>query len=189
MIKLRYRVTSVFISAGLLTACAATGGTTLKSLGPGDVSTVEVTRTLPLKYKKARVHIQGGEVIRPRSVDRFDPSCSIGLNSKRDNKRLISAINPGRFTIRDTRRRKDVSMSKPMPVQLASNSDSIPVLHIAAGGIGPSTSFYITEFRLYSEEQPQVYDLICSYDTGGAMGHYLSLDEMNDTLGNAARIY
>lgn len=197
--KYRKRILSLLsgCTSILLVACSSTGGTdgshsSERQLSPG--ATVELTQPINFPYRANRVFIQGGQILaRRRDAIRFQPFCSFGLNRNRDNNPQISEINPDVFSVQGTRTWVTASREIDQPVQVASNSafeGSDELLIAFRGGGGVSRFTYHTEISLNSEQQPQVDDLTCAFDSylGVHRGQHLTIDQIRDTLGGLVRI-
>lgn len=179
--------------AGLVAGCTTSGGYNTPEYQLPDGSTVELTETLTLPYRSVRVYIQGGESLRWKSVNRYLPYCSFGLNRNRNNQPLAREIQPTRFTTGDFRLGVEARLDPArQPVHVA-GADGVSVLRFAQsagregnGGTPWPYTFY-TRIELYSDQAPQVDDLTCAYDGDSTDGN-LTLDEIRDTLGDLVRL-
>lgn len=189
MFCMRFRFASaVMVTMAVATGCATTGGSSAFQPEPG--TTVEVTKQLDFPHRSTRLYIQGGVPVRYRDVDRFVAHCAIKLDHKRNGQPLADSVQRGTFTTGKTRHSLRVSDAGPRePVRVASSNDSAVPLQLAeAADSTPTIFLYDTIIALHSEEQPQVAELICSYD-GGSFGDHLSPAEITDALGELVRFY
>jgi len=160
-------------AASLATALAVAGCSTS---GPGPFgpryqteiptgSTLVLNQTLELAPGEARVFMQNGQVAREgliRGLDRFQPRCSFGLERER-GERLISTIEPDRFTTGEARTRTYVRAWPEGGVQVAA-STGVKLAVNSPGGPDPGYFTYEVEIPISSPRQPQVDDFRCTVD-------------------------
>ncbi|MDD4880469.1 MAG: hypothetical protein PHX10_02735 [Gallionellaceae bacterium] len=138
--------------------------------------TVSLERALAIPPGEATVRLQYGHTVARNGVQETDPYCILELGTVSD---AAQTVPPGSFRI--TRSQRRVEAFSGMPVMFAP---------LFGGGIGedggPSQIYYITEFRLHSDAQPDVRSLTCQHDQGtGGVGipRHLTLAEMRQALG------
>lgn len=189
MFCMRFRSASVvMVPMAIAAGCVTTGGPSAFQPEPG--TTVEVTEQLDFPHGSTRLYIQGGAPVRYRDVDRFIAHCAIRLDRKRDDNPLVDSVKPGMFTTGKTRHSMRVSDAETwQPVRVASSTESVVPLQLAeAADSTPTIFLYDTIIALHSGEQPQVTELICSYD-GGSFGDHLSPAEISDALGELVHFF
>lgn len=171
------------IAATLLAGCAATDRAGFER-GVSRVSMVEFERALDRPGGDARIYIQDGAVIRQQDRNRFEPYCSLGLR-KRGDEALVDTVRPDRFLA-----------SEPSEwAQPASSPPGMRGLSVAVGWtIGnrdrgtPGMYTWATQYRLRSDDQPQVDRLTCAYD-GDSLDGFLTLDRIRATLDGIATVH
>lgn len=177
-----------------LAACSSMGGYQSDRYRVPDGSEVELMQTLEFPGRSARSYIQFGEPVRRSDVNEWEPYCSFGLNRKRDDQPLAQEVTPTVFTVRKTQIGVDVAWSSE-DQEPGIRGDVQPILVAGLFGGGgrdasgtPSLYFYYTRMELYSDRQPQVDDLTCTF-RGSPVDRNLTVDDIRDTLGGMARIY
>lgn len=176
-----------------LTACSSTGGYQSDRYRVPDGSEVELMQTLEFPGRSARSYIQFGEPVRRNDVNEWEPYCSFGLNRKRDDQPLAREVTPTVFTVRKTHIGVDVAWSSEEPEPgTRGGGRPIQVAGLSGGGGRdasgtPSLYFYYTRMELYSDRQPQVDDLTCTF-RGSPVDRNLTVDDIRDTLGGVVRI-
>lgn len=178
-----------------LSACSSTGGYQSAKYRVPDGSSVELTQTLRFPGRSTRTYIQYGEILRRRrDVNEWEPYCSFGLNRSRDDRTLAHEVEPTVFTVRDTRIGVDVSSNFEDGDDRGGLFDDRRVLvaGLFGGGGGragtPALHYYHTTLELYSDLQPQVSDLTCTF-RGSVVDRNLTVDAIRETLGGIVRIY
>lgn len=181
--------------AVLLTSCATPGGYASPEHRLPEGSTVELMQTLKLPPNSARVFVQDGVAMRGDDVNLWEPHCSFGLNRNRDGKPLAREIHPAKFTTGEvgigvhaglTPGGDSYAVPQGVPVV-----ERVQVAGLFGGEGGAGTPWpytYYTTIELYSDAEPQVDDLTCSFD-GGPIHRNLTVDQIRRTLGDIARIY
>lgn len=175
-----------------LAACTSMGP--YKSAGSrvSEGATVELTRTLQFPGRSTRAYIQFGEPLRGRGdVNEWEPYCSFGLNRSRDGEALVREVEPTTFNVTQSRVGVDVAWSPGDAGDDGLINDREIVVAGAFGGGDPSGTpslhIYYTSLQLYSSKQPQVDDLTCAY-RGLSVDRYMTVDQIQNTLGGIARI-
>lgn len=189
-----FRQAASCLVAPLLATCSVTDGHQSVRYQAPEATRVELTRSLHFPGHSARIHIQFGKTVRWQTVDQWAPHCSFGLNRTRDGKPLARQAGPAMFSILDSRAWVDLSWKANDDSPTARASDQ----RVAAAGLlqwsplyrdgTPSRYIYKTALTLYSEHEPQVDDLTCAY-RGSRTDRNLTVDEIQDTLGNIALIH
>ncbi len=129
---------------------------------------VQVNRELTVAAHKASVILQHGSIISGSGIDRFGASCRFVM---KEIKNAPQKIVPGEFLVTNVRYWEDFVA---------------PDYRIPLSG-GEFINFEIT-LRLHSERQPGVYSLVCKHDDEHTDGRHLRLSEMQQALGDFARI-
>lgn len=174
-------------------ACSSTGQYKPAGSRIPEGATVELTQTLQFPGRSTRVYIQFGETLRGRvDVNDWEPYCSFGLERSRDGEALVREVSPTTFEVTQSRVGVEVSWSPGDGEDDGLINDREIVVAGAFGGGGgpsgtPSFHIYFTSLQLYSSQQPQVDDLTCAY-RGSSVDRYLTVEEIQSTLGGIARI-
>lgn len=129
---------------------------------------VQVDRELTVPADKASGILQYGKLVGGSAIDRFDASCRFVMKEIRKTPQKIA---PGQFQVTDVRYWEDFVA---------------PDYRIPLSG-GEMITYEIT-LRLHSERQPEVYSLVCKHDDEHDDGRHLKLGEMQQALGDFARI-
>lgn len=184
-----------FLALASLTACSSTGGYQSDKYRVPDGSQVELTQTLRFPGRSTRTYIQYGETLRRRGdVNEWEPYCSFGLNRSRDGRARTHEVEPTVFTVRGTTIGVDVSSNLEDGDDRGGLIDERGVLvaGVFGGGGGragtPALHYYHTTLQLYSDLQPQVSDLTCTF-RGSVVDRNLTVDEIRETLDGVVRIY
>lgn len=128
---------------------------------------VKVNRELTVPADKASVTFQYGRIVNG-SLDRFDASCHFVMKEIRSTPQKIV---PGEFRVTSVRYWEDFVA---------------PDYRIPISG-GEMITFEIT-LSLHSERQPGVHSLVCKHDDEHTDGRHLGRSEMQQALGDFARI-
>ncbi|MFA5081411.1 MAG: hypothetical protein WC474_02555 [Hydrogenophilaceae bacterium] len=135
--------------------------------------TVGLERALVIPPGEATVRLQYGHPVARNGVQEYDPYCILELGTVAA---AAQTVPPASFRI--TRSQRRVEAFSGMPV--------MPGPSFGGDDGGPSQMYFITEFRLHSDAQPDVRSLTCQHDQGAAgvgIPRHLTLAEMRQALG------
>jgi hypothetical protein len=173
-----HTVPTLLSLAILLGGCAQTGGNHPDSSpydSHGDVR-VNLVQALEIPPGEATVRLQYGRIVARNGVQETDPYCIFELETVSDQPQ---PVRPGSFPVTGFQRRIESFSGMPAvrwnPLGRGIGRDN-----------GPSQMYYISEFRLRSEDQPKVRALTCQVDQGSAgisSPRHLTLAEMSQALG------
>jgi hypothetical protein len=162
----------------LLAGCATTDDRWTVDYVPVG-SRVIVEQPLPVSSYSGRVHIQDGQSVPPRLVNRFAPRCSISLRRESRDEERVTRIEPGEFEVTGHSTQRRVSaLEDEKPVMLASRKRE---------GASISYIHYVTRLDLRSPEQRQVHHMSCVREVT-RRDRYLGFVEIRDTLAGVARL-
>lgn len=173
----RLAVLSSLLAASFLSACAQGGGYGPESphyVYPGGLS-IELKKPLTIPPGEAGVRLQYGRTVARNGVQETDPHCIFELDTVSDGRQTVQ---PEAFRV--TRWQRRITTFSGMPVGFR----AVALTDFDDGR--PSQIYYITEFRLRSEQQPAVRSLTCQHDQaapGIAIARHLTLAEMRAALG------
>jgi hypothetical protein len=138
-------------------------------------STITINQNLVVSPNSVSVWIQYGKVMDRKDVDVNDAHCYFELYSLQ---LVASAIKKDIVTIRKIVNTRDyVDNGALVYASLAQvNGDSG----------APMAEIYSTNIYLQSDKQPDLYRLICAHWEDPASGTYLTIPQMQETLGNIA---
>ncbi len=171
------QVTGVLVAAILAGGCAAVEQRSWDVERVPEGSRLTIERDIPVSTYSGHAHVQAGESVDPRSVDRFQPSCRFHTKGPRD---AVGVIAPGEFEVSGVRTRRAVALHDgDEPVRVASRFSR-------EGGL-PSYIRHETHMRLRSADQPAVHRMVCRYETASRAPH-LQFDEIRDTLAGIATL-
>jgi len=182
---MRYRAL-VILSAGLLSACQIDTSRYPESspFKPVPVgATLILHQPLTIPADKVAVYLQNGKVLRYAEVEVLKPHCKFELYKIADKERVV---HPDRFRIIKVSNNQ-AGFFRPTGTRLAETRIGVGIhLRMGAGGTddgSPSMVTYMTEIRLQSANQPDVFKLSCGrLDDPGA--EFLSIEEMRKALGD-----
>jgi hypothetical protein len=185
------------LGAAMLTACSTTGGYASPEYRLPEGSTVELMETLEFSPNSTRIFIQGGVPMRGRSVDLWQPHCSFRLERRLGEAPRAVEIPPTRFStgkaslgVRAALDAGDGGSGYAVPEGMPVFKE-IRVAGLFGGAQGGGTPWpytYYTTIPLYSEDAPRVRELTCAYQ-GSAMDRNITLEVIQETLGDVARVY
>ena len=154
-------------------------------------SVLVLERALELPPGRARVYLQGGRVAGSASgIDRFEPSCSFGLERVGDEP-LVETIEPDRFRTGAARNRDYADSSTTVGIGLARSTVSFAFgigFRFGVGGMGDGSGSERLEIPLSSPRQPQVDDLTCTVDRPHRRGGRLGLEAIQQAAGDLVRV-
>ncbi|MGD8576902.1 MAG: hypothetical protein PVG13_07420 [Thiohalophilus sp.] len=127
---------------------------------------VQVARELTVPADKASIILQDGRIV--SSADRFDASCRFVMKQIRN---VPQKIAPEGFLVTDVRYWEDfVAPDYRIPIS------------------GGEMITFETTLHLHSDKQPDVHSLVCKHDDEHNDGLHLRLKEMQQAIGDFARL-
>ena len=188
-------ILSLASMASILTACASGPYPITSSYYQIPVgSHIELTQTLTILPNTARVYLQYGKVVSPKEKDRYQPNCWF-LSWKVLER--TQTILPDTFIIKGSEKSQDL-VQNISNIKFASRSMQVDVgvgIGIGAGnnmkvfsGDVPMAAEYTTTLQIYSDKQPDIQQLACSHWDDPSNGEHLTVEKMQQALGNVARI-
>lgn len=175
----------VFLSAVLLSACQTDtsrypDSSPFKPVPVGSI--LELHQPITIPADKLAVYLQGGKVRPFSEVDVTRAHCKFQLYRLSDRERTV---HPDRFRITKVQHEETHSVSWP-GIQYAAGRVGIGI-NVRIGSSGgdsdsPSVRAFVTQMRLQSANQPEVFRLSCGHvDDPGS--HFLSIEQIRKTLG------
>lgn len=186
-------IAGMTVAATLLAGCAGSGPGPFGERYQTEIpvgSTLVLNQPLELAAREARVFMQGGRVARDAVIgglDRLRPRCSFGLE-REGNERLISTLEPGRFTTGPSHTRAYVRNWPAEGVRVAGTSLSFGLAMNSTGGPDPGYLTYVIEIPLSSPDQPQVDDFTCKVDRPGSWRGKLGLEAVREAAGDLVTV-
>ncbi|MGD8796658.1 MAG: hypothetical protein PVH51_07380 [Thiohalophilus sp.] len=161
----------------LVNACQAPPFSPDSPLSPVPVnSTLVLQESLSIPAGKVSLWFQDGRQRLSRDVDRYEPNCKFETLKMQDSEKTV---NPDSFRIYKVVRWDDYAMQ---PIKLAASGTSMRVLMADGGSV---THLNVTtEMFLRSENQPDVYRLVCSQWEDAADAEHVTINQMRRALGN-----
>lgn len=157
-------------------------------------SRIQLTQTLTIPPDSARVYFQYGRVISPNEKDNYQPNCWF-LSWK--VLETAQTILPDTFLIKGSQTSQDF-VHNFSSVKFASRSGQVNAgvgVGIAVGngmnflaGDRPIAAEYTTTLQIHSNKQPDIRRLACSHWDDPSSGKNLTVDQMQQALGNNAAI-
>ncbi len=135
---------------------------------------------LAIPAEAATVPLQSGRIVPRNGVQEQEPHCVFEVNTVATSQQTVQ---PGTFQV--TRVQRRVQTFSGMPV-FHHYSLFRPHRVGLDRGDGPSHVYFITEFRLRSEQQPDVRSLTCLHNQAAPaspFARHLTLGEMRQALG------
>ena len=160
------------IAALAVNGCVSIGGAPTFMLPAG--SKVQVTQDLSA-VGGTRVSIQYGRVMPRKEITLVDPHCQFYLYRSREEMRDPVVIKPGTFTVTRTFQRRDYTWAN--GAQFAFFT-----------GDGDPTRHPTTIMELSSGQQPKVRDLRCAIWGTTYVEGYLTIEQMQTTLGDLVKL-
>ena len=182
MFKSRTCIFGVYIFAAiiLLTGCAPTGGS--PTFLPPAGTEVQVNQELNAR-SGARLHVQNGEVLERRDVDVLYPYCVFRVT--RSSTPLV--IQRGTFTVTTSYRRLDYAWADGLLLAASSSNRSMTTtMELASDTLlmtSGSNRSMDTIMELSSDTQPEVSVLVCQRWGDRRLDGFLTIPEMQGTLG------
>lgn len=170
----KFMVSIGFLCAALLSACdnsqvVRDENSQFFSVSPG--STFTLSREITIQPDKTSVYLQNGQIELVSNVDFYKPHCKFELYTISDKSRIVK---PDTFIVtRIVDQREDVSTKWPTFAALG-----------MAYGDGPVHLTFSTTMYLESKIQPDVFRMNCKRWDWPAIGEFLSINEMRQSLGD-----
>lgn len=191
-------ITLPLMMAGLtsmLTACAS---------GPYPVSSpyyqiptgtvIELNQPLTITPNSGRVYVQYGKVVTPKERERYHANCWF-LSWK--VLETDQTIQPDTFVVKRSQKDQDIVQNH-SAIKLANLDLQIAVgagIETGSGnGIGilanasPMAAIFTTTLDIRSDRQPDIRQFACSHWDDPSGGEHLTVEQMQNTLGNIASI-
>ena len=127
---------------------------------------VLLNKPLTIPVQRARTYLQGGHEIGAQQVDRFEPNCEFEVRTLRETRVEIA---PDAFIVNRVRNYEEGSEGFFSSFQLGVRSSA--------------TIKYQTTLKMSSERQPDVLQLVCSWEETASRGHYLSVEQFKNAVG------
>jgi hypothetical protein len=155
---------------------------------------IELKQTLTITPNSGRVYVQYGKVVTPKERERYHANCWF-LSWK--VLETPQTIHPDTFIVKGSRKSQDIVQNQ-SAIKLASLD-----LQTAAGtgfetvsgkGIGflanasPMAAVFTTTLDIRSDRQPDIRQLACSHWDDVSSGEHLTVEQMQQALGDIARI-
>jgi len=146
-------------------------------------------KTIEIPADSATVRLQFGQPVARNGVHDEEPHCIFELETVSP---AIQRVEPDRLTVtRIERRVRTFAGLPPWPNQHGLHRPARPWRVGFADDDGPSHLYFITEFRLKSERQPNIRALTCQHNQmmpGVAIMRHLTLPEIRAALGDWFRL-
>jgi len=137
---------------------------------------LELKERLTIRANSARISIQFGKIVNYSQIDNYYPHCWF-ISWKRKTEPQIIKVD--KFEIISVIETFDL-------VKRESGGFRLSAISVADSGL--TAVEYITEIHLRSEKQPHIKRLICSHWEDPSDAAHLSLQQIQNTLGNIAAI-
>ena len=160
------------IVAFTVSGCVSLKGSPTFMLPAG--SKVQVIQELSA-VSGTRVSIQYGRVMPRKQITRVDPHCQFYLYRSQEEMRDPVVIKPGTFAVKRTFQRRDYAWAEGAKFAFFT-------------GEGDPTRQPTTIMELSSDQQPEVSDLRCAIWGTISVEGYLTIDQMQATLGNLVKL-
>lgn len=134
---------------------------------PGDV--FRIIHPLEIPVNRYGIVLQHGQPSDEATRDYYAAHCQFA--SKNMNS-VITAVTPGTFVIRQVTQRTEPGADPTAP----------------GGQPGSQYLNYVTELSLTSSSRSELQSIICQHRDQRIGGQYLTLEEINEALGAAARV-
>jgi hypothetical protein len=135
-------------------------------------------RPIAIPPGEATVRLQYGHPVPRNGVQETDPHCILEVETVAEGARNMA---PAAFPVTRVQRREQTFSGMPV----------LPWRGLGGGfgSGGPSHLYYITEFRLRDEGQPQARALTCQHNVANAaIPRHLTLAEIRQALGDYIRL-
>ena len=183
------------VVALVLTSCASTPGSPNFRLPPG--SKVQVLQELSTP-SGTRLSIQNGRIVPRQKVSAVDPHCQFYLVRSKEEMREPLVIQPGTYIVKRTLQRPDYvwneelklarAGSKFWPLTTSQQFDLTLNDSLQIAQTGDQTRHLVTVIELSSGPQPEVTQLRCGIWGIMRFDGYLSLNQMQTTLGDLVKL-
>lgn len=173
---------SIVVLLVLLDGCQATAGNVSPvpayiMVKPG--TQLILNKPLVIPANKARVYIQGGNVVHENAVDRYYPNCSLEVRTIQTSPQEIKADS---FRIQKVSWDEEASYPK-----LIYASSRHITRRLVSDDDGPvSHENWVTHFYLQSSKNPDVFRLSCAHweDPADFRPRHLSISEIQKAVGD-----
>lgn len=165
-----------FLPALLAVALGAAGCASVPA-GPAPVVTLSQLQPLEIPPGEAGVRLQYGRTAARNGVQEVDPHCIFELDTVSESAQVVP---PGAYRVTRFARR-EVTFSG-MPLMFWN-----PLSQGIGQNHNPSNLYFLTEFQLQSDSQPNVRSLLCQHNqatAGITLPRHLTLSEMRQALGS-----
>lgn len=142
---------------------------------------IALLRPLEIEPGSATARLQYGRVVARNGVFDYDAHCIFEIDTVSE---ATQQVRPDVFRV--TRFQRRIQDFAGMPVAAVGK-----LFAVFDDDGGPSQAYYISEFRLHSDAQPQVRALTCQSDqnaAGIAIRRHLTLAEIREALGDWFRL-
>lgn len=166
----------------MLSGCSALLSENTASDIVPDGSHLIVKQLVVIPANKGRVYIQDGTVISENQRDQYKPYCWL------QSWKVLAVpqeIEPDTFTIKSSRRYEELVRKTP-PLQLAFNNAHQKMIQLSLASI--TAIEQQTVLYLYSEKQPDIRELTCSYWDDPDNDRHLTLAEIKHALGEIIQL-
>ena len=167
----RCQLTDLNMTRHLLLCCTLLLLTACQSLPQVDahaptITTVTLNQDFPIRPDRSNEYIQGGEIRPYESIEQYYTHCKLELREIADIERVVKAET---FNVARMYRQEEFSGFNKM--MLAGDGDSGQIM---------STTYLL----LQSEKQPDIFRLSCMRVDESFYARQVTIDEMQDTLGD-----
>ena len=142
-------------------------------------TTLSLEQPIEIPPESATVRLQFGRTVARNGVQEEEPHCVFEVNTVKESSQTIV---PGVFLVTDIQRRIQTFSGMPvLPWRYAFRRTGF------GRDDGPSHIYYITEFRLHSDKQPDVRALTCLHNQmapGIPVMRHLTLAQIRQALGS-----
>jgi hypothetical protein len=139
-----------------------------------------LTEPLTIPPNEARVRIQYGKLVRSADIDQYNAHCWFQSWVVLDTAQIIK---PDTFDVIDTQKNEEISK---IQTQVLVASTALSSNYFVQGGAAAVE--YSTEYTIYSNLQPNIRRLVCNHWQNPSDGAHLKITEIQDTLGEIAKI-
>lgn len=157
-----------------------TEDTTSPQSTPARDATFKTHTDILVPRDQAHVYIQHGQIRRVNETNLYAPHCKLRLQNISND---IQTVRPDTFKVIEVKYYTDMFLLTGIArLQVAS------LQFIASGDGDLGDIMYITDLKLYSSEQRQVDRLLCQQLDDAGLGQYVSMMEIQQTLGDIASL-
>lgn len=139
-------------------------------------SMISINKELEINPNEVTVWLQNGQVMERRYIKVRQPNCRFEIYTI---KNIIQIIHKDEVEIiKFVHDKEYVSNKAKIVASLLSNQESA----------SPTAEVYMTEIYLKSKKQPDLFRLICEHWEAPSEGTYLTMNQIQNTLGEIATI-